>query len=455
MHHRHSNTSPPPQPTKTANHSPADAAAPRSEHDTARLRKAVIGGSIGNAVEWFDYNIYGFLAVYIGAAFFPSSDPLTSLLAAFAVFAVTFVARPIGGLFFGVLGDRIGRQRTLVIVLFGISAATFTVGTLPDYHQIGVAAPIILVLARFAQGFSAGGEFGASLAYLTEHAPPVIRGRITVWQNISAMLAGLAASSAVAGLTLMVSVEGMANGWWRAPFLIAAPLGIVGYIIRTRIDESPTFVALEQGDKHAKAPLASLFRNHKGPLLTCFVIGTMHTIGYYTIITYFSNSASTAAGGKSHYSYLAPVVIYCVSIISMTIAARLSDKVGRKPLMMAACVCYVVVGVPASLLYMNGSVFGLLVGPALLGIGFGIFCGPPFTAMAEAFPASVRVSGIAVAYNSSAAIFGGTAPYISTLLVKETGISIIPIFVVMGFAVITALVAIFMRDRTGERLPLA
>ncbi|MFT4109972.1 MFS transporter [Propionicimonas sp.] len=419
-----------------------------------KLRKAVIGGGVGNFVEWFDYNLYGYLAIYIGMSFFPSKDPLTALMSSFAVFAVTFAARPLGGAFFGALGDRIGRRRQLAIVVIAVSVGTFAVGILPGYETIGMAAPILLVIARLVQGFSAGGEIGGSLTYLAEHAPDAIRGRVTAWQNISAMIAGLTASGLVAALTLATSVDTMASGLWRVPFLLAAPLGIVGFVIRTKIDESPTFVELRKEQRRDHAPLATVFKKYTPLMLICLVLATMHNMGSYTIVTYFSNAASTAAGGKSNVASIAPVVIYASAIVALLVSGRLSDRVGRKPVIIGACAAYLVLGIPAASLYLNGTIAGIILGPLLLGLIYGFYAGGPFTAMVELFPAAVRVTGLSVAYNVSVAAFGGTAPFFDTWLVKATGITIFPIYILMFVAVATIAVTFTFKDMARKPLEL-
>lgn len=422
--------------------------------DYPRLRKAIVGGSVGNFVEWFDYNLYGYLAVYIGKTFFPSHDPVVSLMSSFAVFAVTFAARPLGGAFFGHLGDRIGRRRQLAIVIFLVSFGTFIVGVIPGYATIGAAGAVLLVIARLIQGFSAGGELGGSLTYLVENAPDAIRGRVSAWQNISAMMAGLVASGLVALLTLMTSVDTMSAWLWRVPFLIAGPLGIVGFIIRTRIDESPTFVTLRTQEKREKAPLATVFKHYKIPMLVCLVLATMHNLGSYTIVTYFMNAASTAAGGKSNYASIAPVVIYLSAIVALLISGRLSDRVGRKPVIIGAALAYIVLGIPGGILYLNGTLYGIILGPAILGFIYGMYAGGPFTAMSELFPGSVRVTGLSVAYNISVAVFGGTAPFLDTYLVRVTGVQLLPVFILMGMAVITIVTTRAFKDMAGKALPL-
>ncbi|MFD4351171.1 MFS transporter [Nocardia sp. NPDC058518] len=418
----------------------------------AHSRKVALGGTIGNAAEWYDYSIFGFSAAYLGAAFFPSDNPTTSLLASFATFAVTFLFRPLGGVFFGALADRMGRQRTLVIVVVGISAATTLVGLLPTHASIGVAAPILLVLLRIIQGLSAGGEIGTSLSFLAEHAPPERRGSICASLNIGAYIGGLMASGTFALFSVTLGAEDMQSWGWRIPFLLGAPLGIAAYYIRSRLTETPDFEALQAEQATSESPIAEVFRTSHRAMLLCFLITMTHNMAFYAIFVYYPNALSAAGGGRSTYAYLIAPVTYVAALIALPIAADLSDRVGRKPVLIAACGSYLVLGLPAAFLFTHGTLWATVTGALVFGAVLGTYSGAPFAAMAELFTARTRTTGFSISYNVSAAIFGGLAPLYLTFLVDATDSFLIPVVCVMSASVITIVATRSMPDHAGKPL---
>ena len=219
------------------------------------LRRAMLGASVGNCVEWFDFAVYGYLAATLGAVFFPSEDPTISLLSSFAVFGVAFFMRPLGGFFFGPLGDRIGRQRTLAAVIILMSASTFVIAFLPGYAAIGIWAPILLVAARLLQGFSVGGEFGGASAFLAEYSPDERRGYLVSWIEFSAVGGFFLGSASVLLLTATIGEDALGSWGWRIPFLLAGPLGLIGLYIRLRVEDTPEFRALERSGEVSGSPL--------------------------------------------------------------------------------------------------------------------------------------------------------------------------------------------------------
>jgi MHS family proline/betaine transporter-like MFS transporter len=226
------------------------------------VRRATLGATVGSIVEWFDVAVYGYLAVIIGEVFFANDDPTTALLSSFAVFALAFLVRPLGGIFFGQLGDRIGRQKTLAAVILLVSAATFGIGVLPGQDAIGMFAPTLLVILRLLQGFSAGGEMGGASAFVAEYAPPQRRGFFVSFVEMGCILGFLLGSLVVLLLNLLLSGQQMLDWGWRIPFLLAAPLGLVGLFIRSKLEETPEFAALRAAGGVAKNPLKETVTKH-------------------------------------------------------------------------------------------------------------------------------------------------------------------------------------------------
>ena len=268
---------------------PSDAAPSDTELetvDTSTVRRVIIGASIGNAVEWFDFAIYGFLATSIAASFFPSGNDAAALLKTFAIFAAAFFMRPLGGFVFGPLGDRIGRQRVLALVILLMSGSTVAIGLLPTYTMIGVAAPLLLLALRCLQGFSAGGEYGGGAVYLAEYASDRRRGLIVTsiaWSGVVGFLVG---SVTVTVLQVVLPAAAMDSYGWRIPFLLAGPLGLVGLYIRLRLTDTPEFTRLQQADKVAESPLREALRTSWPAILQVIGLMIVFNVGYYVVFTY-------------------------------------------------------------------------------------------------------------------------------------------------------------------------
>lgn len=407
-------------------------------------RRAFIGATSGHLIEWYDYGVYGFLAVYIGQAFFVSDDPTTSLLSSFAAFALSFFIRPLGGLFFGPLADKIGRRKTLITVLFMMAGSTCLLGLLPTYASIGIAAPILLVLIRCVQGFSAGGEIGTITSFISEYAGPGRRGFSTCWLMVTAVL-GLVLGGAVAnGMTWVLGAETMQNGGWRIPFLFAAPMGLISMYIRLKLEDSPEFLALQKAGETSKAPLREVWQWKRAIALVFFII-TLHSSIFYLVLTFASTYMSRIlkfdAGTTLFYVFIASLSAAFV----MPLGGAFTDKYGRKPFLM-------VVGVLATLaMYWffksaptatPASFFYPLMAVA---ITFGLYASSTYATMSELLPTRIRSTGIAVAYNIPVAVFGGSAPFISTWLIQRTGDITSPWYFYIGTGVVSLIALTVLR----------
>jgi MFS transporter, MHS family, proline/betaine transporter len=258
-------------------------------------KKAVTAGAIGNFVEWYDYSVYGFFATVIASQFFPSDDPVASLLATFAVFAVAFFMRPVGAFVFGHYGDTVGRRNTLAAAIILMGIATLTIGVLPSYAQIGVLAPILLVGARLLQGFSAGGEWSGSAAFMVEYAPENRRGLYGSWQQFS-IVAGLLVGSGMGALLSVVLSEDALNAWgWRIPFILGMVVALVGLYLRLRIEDTPAFRIIEEKEEVTEAPVKESFTAHGGESITAIGFTVAWTVAYYILLTYMPTYVSHSA----------------------------------------------------------------------------------------------------------------------------------------------------------------
>lgn len=419
----------------------------------AAVRKAITGASIGNAVEWFDFAIYGFLATYIAANFFPAGNETAALLNTFAIFAAAFFMRPLGGFVFGPLGDRLGRQRVLAVVILLMSAATLGIGLLPTYATIGVAAPLLLLLLRCLQGFSAGGEYGGGAVYLAEYATERRRGLTVTFIAWSGVLGFLLGSITVTLLAASLSPEAMDGYGWRIPFLIAAPLGLVGLYIRLRLDDTPEFTKLDKSDRVAKSPLREAVRTARKPILQVIGMFIVFNVGYYVVFTFVPTYFIKSLQFSKTESFVSITLASLTALILILPLAALSDRIGRKPLLIAGSVGFMVFAYPLFLLMNSGSVVAAIVGHCLLAAIESVYVATAVTAGVELFATRVRYSGFSIGYNIAVAAFGGTTPYVVTWLTAATGNHLAPALYLIAAAIVSVATVFTLRESAARPLP--
>lgn len=419
---------------------------------SAAVRKAVIGASIGNAVEWFDFAIYGFLATYIAANFFPSGDETAALLNTFAIFAAAFFMRPLGGFVFGPLGDRIGRQKVLALVILLMSAATLLIGLLPTYSALGIAAPLLLLVLRCVQGFSAGGEYGGGAVYLAEYAADERRGFVVTFMVWSGVLGFLLGSITVTLLQAGLPAAAMESYGWRIPFLLAAPLGLVGLYIRLRLDDTPEFTDLSSRDKVADRPLREAFGTSWQPILQVIGLFLIFNVGYYVVFTFLPTYLIKTLAFSKTASFVSITLASLVALVLTLPFAALSDRIGRKPMLVAGAVAFAVLSYPLFLLLNSGSLVAAVTAHCVLAAIESIYISTAVTAGVELFATRVRYSGFAVGYNICVAVFGGTTPYAVTWLTAETGNPRAAAFYLVIAAVLSLGTVLTLRESAGKPL---
>lgn len=437
---------------KTTQQTIGAAAQPGDQSINRKLRKVLLATGVGHFVEWFDFGLYGTLAAIIGMQFFHSENPSAALLASFAVFGAGFIMRPLGGLYFGSLGDRIGRQKVLATVILLTSAATFIMGILPTYSQVGLLAPVLLVITRLVQGFAAGGESSGATTFLAEYAPINRRGFFTCWIDNFGFMAFVAGSGLVLTLTAVLGDSAMSDWGWRIPFLIAGPLGYVGLYLRQHLEDTPEFKEIQKAGKVTAAPLRTALTSAWPALLFCVGFVVIKAVGHWTLQTFMPSYLSTHLHFTKINSYAITTIGLLAIAILVPLMGYLSDIFGRKPLMLIGCAGFIVFTYPALIWMSQGDILSAVGAMVMLGVFIAAFDGACSAAMAELFPTSIRYGGMAIAYNIAVAFFGGITPYFSTYLITSTGNVFSPAYYVMGAALITFITVLKARETAS--LPL-
>ncbi|WP_110708683.1 MFS transporter [Salinicola sp. CR57] len=419
----------------TVNNNNATASA-STEVDLATLRKVIAASAIGNFVEWFDFAVYGFLAVVIAQHFFPPGDDSLALLQTFAVFAVSFALRPLGGIFFGMLGDRIGRKRILSVTVLLMAGATTLIGVLPTYASVGLFAPLALALARCVQGFSAGGEYAGACAFVMEHAPRTRKARYGSFVPVSTFLAFATAAALTYAISALLSEQAL-NAWgWRVPFLIAAPLGLVGLYMRLRLDESPAFQALKAHHAVPQAPLKETVRTHGATIVSLSAFISVTALSFYMFTTYFTTYMQVVGDASRTVALLASLVALLFAAALCPFVGRYADRVGRRRTILTAGACLIGAVFPAYTLAGSGEWWASLIGAMLMAVG-AVICGVVTAVLlSEQFPTRVRYTASALCYNVSYTIFGGTAPLVATWLIERTGNNLSPAFYLIAITLL-------------------
>lgn len=413
----------------------------------------VAAAVIGNALEWYDFIIFGFLTVVISRLFFPADSQYASLLLTTATFGVGFFMRPVGGIVLSVYADRKGRKAALLLIIALMTVAIAMIGFAPTYAAIGVAAPLIIVLARLLQGFATGGEFASATSFLIESAPAHRRGLYGSWQMVGQGTAVLLGAILGTLLTRTLAPEALDSWGWRLPFLLGLVIGPVGLFMRRHLQETPAFLAASRAEAGRPGLGPALAANLK-EVLVCMGIITAGTISFYVILLYMPTFASTQLHLPLDQAFLAQAISLVVMIVIIPLSGALSDRIGRKPIMIASLALYLVLLYPLfSWLRDEPSFVTLTVVQLTLCSLLGVFFGPMSTALAEQFAARMRSTGIGIAYNLAVMIFGGFAPFFVTWLIATSGSPIAPSYYVMFGAAVGIVGSCLLVERAKDARP--
>lgn len=414
-------------------------------------RRALLAGSVGNFIEWYEFGVYGFFATVIAANFFTpeGGSAIEGLVKTYASFGLAFFFRPIGAAVFGRVGDRVGRRPTLILVLLLMTGATTLIGVLPTYDTVGAAAPWLLTLVRILQGLSAGGEFGGAVSLMTEFAPPGRRGLYGAWQSFTVALGLLAGAGTAAVLATALS-EAALNDWgWRLPFLLALPLGLTALWLRLRLEETPSF--RESGGRTGAARLPAATRRE---VARAIVLGAGRIMGWaaagYTFLVVMPSYLQATLDATFQQALIATVVANAGFAAAILPAGLLSDRIGRRPVMLAGAALVTVLAFPLLNVLQDPDSSALVQGVAVLVAGavVGLMAGPGPAMLAEMFPTRVRYTGLGLAYALSNAVFSGCAGLIITEAVKRTGEADIPAYYVAATGALSLIALATLRGDT-------
>lgn len=401
--------------------------------------RVIPAGVIGNLLEWYDFAIYGFFATQIGAAFFPAEDKVAQVLAAFGVFAIGYIMRPLGGVVTGYIGDRLGRRVALTFSVAAMAVPTFLVGLLPGYDTLGVVAPVLLTVLRAVQGLSVGGEYTTAMVFLIERAPPGRRGLIGAVCGCGADAGMLLGSGVGAALAATVSAEALAEWAWRLPFILGLFVGLAGFALRRGIDEAP--VAAEN-----QLPLLTTLRSELPLLLRLAGLSVFLAVGFYLVFLYIASWLQMADGIAPGHALEINTVSILALIPTCLFAGWLSDRIGRRTTMVLAMAVAILGSLPLFWMLHHPSSAMILAGQMGFVLIVGFYAGTLPAALVEAAPHQGRCTLVAIGYNIPLGIIGGLTPVAATWLVARTANDLSPGYMMIGAAVVSAVAVLFIPE---------
>ncbi len=428
--------------------------------DDSKLKKAIIAAALGNTMEWFDFGVYGFVAYALGQVFFPSVSPSVQMIAALATFSVPFLVRPLGGIFFGAMGDKFGRQKVLSITIMIMAVSTFCIGLIPSYAAIGIWAPILLLLAKLAQGFSVGGEYSGAAIFVAEYSPDRKRGFMGSWLDFGSIAGFVLGAGVVVLISSIVGEDRFLEWGWRIPFFIAAPLGIIGLYLRHALEETPTFQQhVDKMEKDACNAIENprhlsfieIASKHWQSLLVCAGIVISTNATYYMLLTYMPSYLSHNLHYSENHGILIIIAIMIGMLFMQPVIGLTSDRIGRKPFIISGSMGLVALAIPCFVL-INSNVIGLIfIALLALAVLLNCFTGVMASILPAMFPTNIRYSALAIAFNISILVAGAT-PTAIAWLVESTGNLYMPAYYLMVVAVIGLITGLYMKETANKPL---
>ena len=436
--------------TKTANAGDAPGLPdPETPEGKKLLRKAIGASAIGNATEWYDYGVYAATATYLTQAFFPGD---LGTIGTMLGFAVSFALRPLGGMVWGPIGDRIGRKAVLAMTIMLISIATALIGVLPTHAVAGVWAPILLIVLRVVQGFSTGGEYGGAATFMAEYAPDKKRGKYGSFLEFGTLAGFVLGTAFVLVLELNLTDDQMQTWGWRIPFFFALPLGLVGLYLRNQMEDTPVFREMEQkGEIEGTAwtRFVDLLRDYRRPIIIMFGMVIALNVANYTLLAYLPTYLKNTIGLEGNDSTVTMLIGQLVMMALIPFVGRLSDRTGRKPMWWVSLIGLFVFALPMFWLMGQGFVWAI-IGFVVLGVLYIPQLATISATFPAMFPTQVRYAGFAISYNVATAAFGGTAPLVNDAVVENNdGWDLFPAGYMMIACAIGMVALLFLRETAG------
>ena len=428
--------------------------------DNTKLKKAVTAAALGNAMEWFDFGVYGFVAFALGKVFFPDASPAVQTIAALGTFSVPFLVRPLGGVFFGVMGDRFGRQKVLSLTIIIMAISTFCIGLIPSYESIGLWAPVLLLLCKLAQGFSVGGEYTGAAVFVAEYAPDRRRGFLGSWLDFGSIAGFVLGAGLVVLLQATLGERTFLEWGWRAPFFVAGPLGLLGLYLRHAAEETPAFTQqlekMEQEDRDAvqERPAVSfreIFSKYRKALLVCIGMVLVTNITYYMLLTYMPTYLSSSLGYSEEHGVLIIVVVMIGMLFVQPVVGFFSDKIGRKPFLRVGSIGLLLIAVPAFMFVGSDNTGLIFLGLLFIAVFLNCLTGVMASTLPALFPTRIRYSALASSFNV-AIIAAGLTPTVAAWLVEETGNLMMPAYYLMAASLIGIYTSFYLPETANRPL---
>lgn len=420
------------------------------------LKRAVSASALGNCMEWFDFGVYSYLVGTIGDVFFSGAGEGGKLISSFATFAAAFVVRPLGGLFFGPLGDKLGRKRVLAMTMIMMACGTFAIGFIPGYDSIGIAAPILLLLARMLQGFSTGGEYGGATTFIAEYSPDKRRGFMGSFLDFGTFVGYALGSSVVTLLNAVLTDAEMISWGWRIPFLVAGPLGIIGLYMRLKLEDSPAF--RQQLDEHDKQvtereterhEFRTIFTKYWRGLLVCVGLVLLYNVTNYMVTGYMVTYVTKELGRSTSTGDMLVLFGMIFVVLTIVFVGRLSDRIGRRPVFTIAAIIQIFVAIPCFLLIKQPGFLLPLIGVLVLCGLLAMVAAPTAATLPALFPTNIRYAAMGIGFNLGVSAFGGTTPLLTETLVDKVNIStneLIPAYYLMVSGALGLVAVFFLRE---------
>lgn len=434
--------------------------------EPSTVKTAINAAAIGNVTEWYDFGVYGYLALTIEGVFLPEDSGAAGKIIVAGLFAVSFLVRPIGGLVFGPLSDRIGRNRVLAITMIMMASATFLIGVIPDYAAIGMAAPFLLLLCRLLQGFSTGGEYSNAMTFISEYAPDRKRGFFGSLLEVGTFGGYVLGATVAVVLESILSDDAMQSWGWRLPFFVALPLGFIGIYLRTKLSDTPAFEQQEAAKSKPESETHAA-RDFEGnefkkilslwpSILICCGLVIAWNVANYMLTSYMPTYFDEVGDRQDDYEVtnltanILEIVVMAVCLLLIPVFGKLSDRIGRKPILLAGCIGHIVLSIPAVLLVRVDNTACVFIGLLLMGLSLICFSSMAPSTLPSLFPTVVRAGALAIAFNVSISLFCGTTSTIMTSLISLTGNLMWPAYWLIIAGVIGLISLRFLPESNGR-----